>query len=217
MATRSLHDKPFSLACEENQAPIFAVVAPLFAKARQVLEIGSGTGQHAVYFANRLPHLIWQTSDVPAQLPGIRLWLAEARLPNLPEPLSLDVTGDWPAGPFDGVFSANTAHIMGLPEVGRMFLGVGQILAAGTSFALYGPFSDGGRQTSESNARFDASLKARDPRMGVRDLDDLRALAARAGLELRADHPMPVNNRTLVWCRCDSAGSRTHPATRPEG
>ncbi|WP_295447233.1 DUF938 domain-containing protein [uncultured Thiodictyon sp.] len=215
MATRSLHDKPFSLACEENQAPIFAVVGPLFAKARRVLEIGSGTGQHAVYFANRLPHLIWQTSDVPAQWPGIRLWLAEAQLPNLPEPLSLDVTDDWPAGPFDGVFSANTAHIMGLPEVGRMLLGVGQILASGAPFALYGPFSDGGRHTSESNARFDASLKARDPRMGVRDLGDLRALAARAGLELRADHPMPVNNRTLVWCRCNAAGSQTNPATRP--
>jgi len=216
MATRSLHDKPFSLACEENQAPVLAVIGPLFAKARRVLEIGSGTGQHAVYFANRLPHLIWQTGDVQAQLPGIRLWFAEAQLPNLPEPLSLDVTGDWPAGPFDGVFSANTAHIMGLPEVGRMFRGVGQILAPGAPFALYGPFSDGGRHTSESNARFDASLKARDPRMGVRDLDDLRVLADRADLELCADHPMPVNNRTLVWYRCHSAGSRTNPATRPE-
>ena len=215
MATRSLHDKPFSLACEENQAPILAVVGPLFAKARRVLEIGSGTGQHAVYFATRLPHLIWQSSDVSAQLPGIRLWLAEAQRPNLPEPLSLDVTGDWPAGPFDGVFSANTAHIMGAPEVVQMFLGVGRLLAPGGAFALYGPFSDGSRHTSESNARFDASLKARDPRMGVRDLDDLRVLADRAGLELRADHPMPVNNRTLVWCRGNAAGSQTNPATRP--
>jgi len=213
MATRTLHDKPFSLACEENQAPILAVVGPLFGRARRVLEIGSGTGQHAVYFATRLPHLIWQTSDVPANLPGIRLWLAEAQLPNLPEPLSLDVIGDWPAGPFDGVFSANTAYIMGESEVGRLFRGVGQILAPGAPFALYGPFSKGGQHTSESNARFDASLKARDPRMGVRDLDDLRALADRAGLELRADHPMPVNNRTLVWCRCNSAGAQTNPAT----
>jgi hypothetical protein len=207
MATGPLHDKPFSPACEENQAPILAVIGPLFAQARRVLEIGSGTGQHAVYFATRLPHLIWQTSDVPAQLPGIRWWLAEAQRPNLPEPLSLEVTGDWPAGPFDGVFSANTAHIMGMSAVGRMFLGVGQVLAPGAPFALYGPFSEGGQHTSESNARFDASLKARDPRMGVRDLDDLRVFAERAGLALRTDHPMPVNNRTLVWCRCDAAGA----------
>ena len=215
MATDAFHDKPFSLASEENKAPILAVIEPLFAKARRVLEIGSGTGQHAVHFAARLPHLTWQTSDVPVHLPGIRMWLAEAQLPNLPDPLSLDVTGDWPAGPFDGVFSANTAHIMAAPEVALMFLGVGRILAPDGSFALYGPFSDGGRHTSESNARFDASLKARDPRMGVRDLDDLRALADRAGLELRADHPMPVNNRTLVWCRCNAAGSQTNRATGP--
>jgi hypothetical protein len=102
---------------------------------------------------------------------------------------------------------------MGAPEVARMFLGLGRILAPGAPFALYGPFSDGGRHTSESNARFDASLKARDPRMGVRDLDDLRALADRASLELSADHPMPVNNRTLVWCRRSPAGSGTTRAT----
>jgi hypothetical protein len=212
MTKDRFRDKPFSPACEENRAPILAVVGPLFAQARRVLEIGSGTGQHAVYFAARLPHLIWQTSDVPAHLPGIRLWLAEAQLPNLPEPLTLDVTGDWPAGPFDGAFSANTAHIMGVPEVALMFEGLGRILAPGAPFALYGPFSDGGRHTSESNARFDASLKARDPRMGVRDLDDLRTLADRAGLGLGADLPMPVNNRTLVWRRRDAAGPGTDRA-----
>ncbi|WP_295585862.1 DUF938 domain-containing protein [uncultured Lamprocystis sp.] len=193
--------KPFAESCVENQAPIFAVIAPLFAQARRVLEIGSGTGQHAVYFAARLPHLTWQTSDVAAHLPGIRLWLAEAQLPNLPDPLSLDVTGDWPPGPVDGVFSANTAHIMGEPEVALMFRGVGRLLAPGALFALYGPFSDGGRHTSASNARFDAALRAQDPRMGVRDLDALRRLADQAGLDLIADHPMPVNNRTLVWQR----------------
>ena len=206
MTKEAFRNKPFSLACEENRAPILAVLEPLLAKASRILEIGSGTGQHGVYFAARLPHLIWQTSDVPAHLPGIRMWLEEAQLPNLPEPLSLDVSGDWPPGPFDGVFSANTAHIMGLPEVARMLLGVGRILAPEAPFALYGPFSEGGRHTSESNARFDASLKARDPRMGVRDLDDLRALADRAGLELRADLPMPVSNRTLVWYRRTAIG-----------
>jgi len=199
MLDDSLLDKPYSEACDENKEPILAVIAPLFTAARQVLEIGSGTGQHAVWFAAHLPHLRWQTSDVPEYLPGIRQWLAQACLPNLPPPLSLNVGGDWPAGPVDGVFSANTSHIMGKSDVALLFRGVARVLAPGGVFALYGPFRCGGRHTSESNARFDAWLKARHPRMGVRDVDDLRRLADAAGLDLIADHAMPVNNRTLVW------------------
>lgn len=198
-------NKPYSEACDQNKAPILAVIAPLFQGMSHVLEVGSGTGQHAVHFAAALPHLTWQTSDVPANLPGIRLWLAEAALPNLPPPIPLDVLGDWPAGPFDGVFSANTAHIMGEPEVAAMFLGVGRVLTLGRSFALYGPFSVAGRHTSESNARFDAALRARDPRMGVRDLEHLKHLGERSGLRLVDDVPMPVNNRTLIWERVASS------------
>lgn len=112
MFSRMSRDRPYAQACDENQAPILAVIAPLFASARRVLEIGSGTGQHAVYFAAWLPHLVWQTSNVPAHLPGIRLWLAEAQLPNLPAPLGLDVTGDWPTAPVDGVFSGNTGSFV---------------------------------------------------------------------------------------------------------
>ncbi|MGE5155408.1 MAG: DUF938 domain-containing protein [Bdellovibrio bacteriovorus] len=192
-------NKPYSEACDQNKAPILAVIASLFREASRVLEVGSGTGQHAVHFAAALPHLTWQTSDVPGNLPGIRLWLDEARLPNLPAPLALDVLGDWPRGPFDGVFSANTAHIMGQGEVAAMFQGVGGVLVPGGHFALYGPFRIAGRHTSESNARFDAALRARDPRMGVRDLDDLQRLGERSGLRLIDDVPMPVNNRTLIW------------------
>jgi len=199
MLDDSFPNKPYSEACEENKEPILAVIAPLFSTARRVLEIGSGTGQHAVWFGAHLPHLVWQTSDVPASLPGIRQWLAQACLPNLPPPLSLDVAGDWPVGPVDGVFSANTAHILGKSDVALLFRGVGRVLAPGAPFALSGPFRYDRRHTSESNARFDAWLKARHPRMGVRDLDDLRQLADTAGLDLVADHPMPVNNRTLVW------------------
>lgn len=199
-------DKPYSQSCDENKAPILAVIGPLFREVHRVLELGSGTGQHGVHFAAALPHLTWQTSDIPANLPGIRLWLADAALPNLPAPIALDVLDDWPTGPFDGAFSANTAHIMGEPEVAAMFLGLGRVLAPGGRFALYGPFRIGGRHTSESNARFDASLRARDPRMGVRDLDDLQRQAERAGLQLIDDVPMPVNNRTLIWAKTMGAG-----------
>jgi cyclopropane fatty-acyl-phospholipid synthase-like methyltransferase len=198
-------NKPYSEACDENKIPILEVIEPLFRGSRSLLEIGSGTGQHAVYFAAALPGLTWQTSDSLAHLPGIRLWLEEAGLPNLPPPLALDVTGNWPTGPYDGVFSANTAHIMGKEEVSAMFRGVGRVLAPGGRFPLYGPFSRGGRHTSESNARFDAWLRARDPRMGVRDLDDLRRLGEECGLELVQDVPMPVNNRTLIWERVTSS------------
>ena len=134
-------NKPYSEACDENKAPILAVIAPLFQQAACVLEVGSGTGQHAVHFAAALPHLTWQTSDVPFNLPGIRLWLAEAGLPNLPPPLPLDVLGDWPTGPFDGVFSANTAHIMGEPEVAALFAGVGRVLAPGGRIRPLRPLS----------------------------------------------------------------------------
>lgn len=197
-------DKPFSPACEENKVPILAVIGPLFEDCNTVLEIGSATGQHAVYFAGHLPWLRWQTSDQPAHLPGIRLWLAEARLDNLPEPLALDVTGTWPEGPFDAVFSANTAHIMSLPEVAAMLRGVAQVLAPGGRFALYGPFSRGGRHTSDSNRDFDHWLRMRDPDSGVRDIDALEPLATEAGLILEADHAMPVNNRTLIWRRTET-------------
>ncbi len=194
-------DRPYSAACDENREPILGVIEPLFRNTKRILEIGTGTGQHAIYFAAAMPHLIWHTSDVEANLPGIQLWLREAALPNLAAPLTLDVNDTWPDAGFDGAFSANTAHIMSANEVAAMFRGVGRILAGGGSFALYGPFKVAGRHTSESNARFDDWLRARDPRMGVRDLEDLRLLGTENGLTLIADHQMPVNNRILVWRR----------------
>lgn len=194
-------EKPYAPACDENKAPILAVLRPRLANARDVLEIGSCTGQHAVHFAAALPHLVWQCSDQARYLPGMRLWLAEAALPNLPEPFVLDVDGLWPTGPYDAVFSANTAHIMHLDQVERMFGGVGRLLPPGGLFLLYGPFSEDGRHSSDSNVRFDASLKLTDPHSGVRDLTDLRRFAAAADLELVENLAMPVNNRTLVWQR----------------
>lgn len=192
--------KPYSEACDRNRDPIFAVIQPLLAARRAVLEIGSGTGQHAVYFAAKLPHLIWHTSDREMYHAGIQLWLDEAALENVRPPLSLDVTQTpWPAMTVDAVYSANTAHIMHWPEVEAMFAGVGGLLPAGGIFLLYGPFNDHGCYTSDSNRRFDEQLKSRDPLSGIRDAEALDRLAQQAQLQARGDVAMPANNRILWW------------------
>ncbi|MDJ0805812.1 MAG: DUF938 domain-containing protein [Gammaproteobacteria bacterium] len=194
-------DKPFAESCEENKQPILAVLERLFTGVRRVLEVGSGTGQHAVYFAGAMPHLYWQTSDREENHPGIRAWLADASLPNIGLPISLDVTETWPARTYDGVFSANTAHIMSWPEVQHFFQGVGQVLEPGGRFVLYGPCNFGGNYTSDSNRNFDHWLKERDPLSGIRNFEDLNRLAGEQGLRFLEDIEMPVNNRTLVWHR----------------
>jgi len=195
-------DKPFAPACERNRDPILAVLRPHFADRSRVLEIGSGTGQHAVHFAAAMPFLVWQTSDVAENLPGIRMWLDEAKLRNTPPPLVLDVDGtDWPAAPFDAIFSANTLHIMSWPEVERFFGALDAITTRDAKLAIYGPFNYGGAFTSASNAAFDESLKARAPHMGIRDIEAVDALARKAGFAMIDDVAMPANNRTLVWQR----------------
>ena len=171
------------------------MLSRVFAERRRVLEIGSGTGQHAAYFARALPHLTWQASDVSEHLPAIRMWGVE--------PIELDVDEAWPAVEADAAFSANTAHIMSWAQVERMMEQVGRLLPAGGLFALYGPFHYGGTPTSESNARFDAMLRARDPASGVRNFEDLRSLAQRCGLALVEDNAMPANNRLLVFRKQD--------------
>ncbi len=197
-------DKPFAPACERNREPILAVLRDCFADRRRVLEIGSGTGQHAVHFAAAMPWLQWQCSDRAEHLPGIRVWLDEAALANAPAPLALDVArGPWPAGGFDAVFSANTLHIMGWAEVEAFFAGVGRVLAGAEDgvLAVYGPFNYAGTYTSDSNRDFDAWLRARDPRSGLRDFEAVDALARAAGLRLVGDAAMPANNRCLFWRR----------------
>ncbi len=192
--------KPFSEACENNQAPILAILREAFSAVHSVLEIGSGTGQHAVYFARHLPHLNWQTSDLAANHSGIHAWLDEASLPNTRPPIALDVNANpWPVEAVDGIFTANTLHIISWPEVEQLFRGAGQALLPGGVMCVYGPFNYGGKFTAPSNARFDEWLKARDPASGVRDFEAVCALALRHGLTLVADHAMPVNNRTLVF------------------
>ena len=194
-------EQPFSAACERNREPIVAVLRDFFADRARVLEIGSGTGQHAAHFAAALPQLIWQTSEVAAHLPGIRLWLAEAQLPNTPEPLLFDVNQAWPDGPFDAIFSANTLHIMGWDEVVLLFAGLPAVMSPGALLTVYGPFNEGGRFSSAGNADFDAALRAADPRRGIRDIEAVDALAQAAGLVRIDDHAMPANNRCLTWQR----------------
>jgi cyclopropane fatty-acyl-phospholipid synthase-like methyltransferase len=194
--------KPRSPSCDRNQGPILEVLLQHFSQSKQVLEVGSGTGQHAVHFAAAMPWLSWQTADMADSLPGIRLWLEEAALPNLPPPLELDVNGPWPRGPYDAVFSANTLHIMGWPEVQNLFAALDGVIAQDAVLAVYGPFNYGGKFTSDSNAAFDVWLKERySQASGIRDFEAVNALAESIGLTLVADHAMPANNRTLVWTR----------------
>jgi SAM-dependent methyltransferase len=198
--TGATMDKPFAESCVQNRAPIVAVLRERLRDSRSVLEIGSGTGQHAVYFAPDLPHLVWQTSDRRENHPAIRAWLDEAALPNLLPPLALDVEGDpWPDRDYDAVFSANTAHIMHEAAVIAMFEGVGRVLNPGGLFLLYGPFNVDGRYTAQSNADFDAMLRSRDPGMGVRDTAWLDRLAAAADMQAEAAVEMPADNRIQVW------------------
>jgi hypothetical protein len=194
--------KPFSEACERNQGPILEVLREAFADRKKVLEIGSGTGQHAVHFARHLPHLTWQPSDRAGNLPDIRQWLEEARLDNVLAPLQLDVNDDpWPETGADAVFSANTLHIMSWAEVQTVFARLGGSAPSHSVLAIYGPFSYAGRHTSESNARFDLILRAHDAQSGIRNVEDVDALARTQGFVLANDYAMPANNRTLVWRR----------------
>ena len=194
--------RPFSQACKNNRAPILAVLEAAFAKASRVLEIGSGTGQHAVHFAPRLPHLVWQPSDLPHNLPGICAWCEALPAPNLRLPVELDVTtAHWGVAEVDAVFSANTLHIMPWAAVVALFAGLPRVLASGGTLAIYGPFNYDGQYTAASNERFDAWLRQTAVHQGIRDFEAVAALAVDAGLELLEDHVMPANNRLLVWRR----------------
>ncbi len=202
---------PDAPACERNREPILEVLLRHFRDRRDVLEIGSGTGQHAVYFAAAMPWLHWHSSDRAQSLPGIRLWLDEAQLTNTSLPVELDVVrGPWPRagapdGRFDAAFSANTLHIMGWAEVEAFFAGLDGALADDALLVVYGPFNYDGAYTSDSNREFDGWLKARDARSGIRDFEAVDRLAAGIGLRLVEDVAMPANNRTLVWRRDPTA------------
>ncbi|HEY0767704.1 MAG TPA: DUF938 domain-containing protein [Steroidobacteraceae bacterium] len=191
-----------SEACERNKGPILEVLKSAFAASHSVLEVGSGTGQHAVHFAAHLPHLSWQPSDLGEDLTPLAERIRLEGPANLRPPITLDVREHpWRVARVDGVFSANTLHIMAWSAVRDFFRGVSGALEAPGVLCVYGPFRYQGRYTSDSNAEFDAQLKARDPVSGIRDFEALDALARAQGLVLAADHAMPANNRTLLWCR----------------
>jgi cyclopropane fatty-acyl-phospholipid synthase-like methyltransferase len=206
-----------SEACERNKGPILEVLARELAAHHAVLEIGSGTGQHAVHFARHLPHLSWQPSEVSEQQPALAERIRLEGPANLCAPIVLDVRSlPWPArsarAAFDAVFTANTLHIMGWESVADFFRGAGGLIAAGGVLCVYGPFRYRGRYTSDSNAEFDAWLRARDPLSGIRDFEALDALARAQRLTLTADHAMPANNQTLVWRAAGVAASRSPAA-----
>ena len=201
-------EKPFSPSCERNREPILQVLRQYFVGSRHVLEIGSGTGQHAVHFAAAMPHLIWQASDREEYLAGVQSWLDEAGLANTPSPLALDVAqSEWPTIRVDGVFTANTLHIMSWAEVEQFFARLPAVLDEHAILAVYGPFNVDGQFSSPSNAEFDQWLKQRGAHMGIRDLAEVDALAAAAGLARIANHEMPANNRCVIWQRV--AGTAT--------
>lgn len=198
-------EKPDAPSCLRNREPILRVLRDHFPDRRNVLEFGSGTGQHAIYFAAAMPHLIWQTSDRMESLAGIQAWLDETDLPNTPAPLVLDVMGAWPTQRYDAIFSANTLHIMSWNAVERVFARLPEVMTGDAMLVVYGPFNYGGRFTSESNAAFDRWLKQSGVHQGIRDFEAVDTLAGKAGLKLLEDRAMPSNNRCLVWRRCASA------------
>jgi hypothetical protein len=198
--------RPYARSAERNTDPILGVLRQHFGDRKRVLEIGSGTGQHAVRFAAAFPGAAWQPSDLAENLPGIRMWVDEARLPNLLPPLPLDVNGPWPAGRYDAAFTANTLHIMGWEEVQKLFTGLDGVLEHGALLAVYGPFNYGGTFTSDSNRAFDESLRRNSAVSAIRDFEAVDGLARSIGLQLVADHAMPANNHMPVWQR--GAGER---------
>ncbi len=193
---------PFSEACERNKGPILEVLRMAFADRSRVLEIGAGTGQHAVHFARHLPHLRWQPTDRDDNLAGLAARVEAEGPPNLEPPVALDVLrGPWPPLAADAAYSANTLHIMSWPAVVAMFAGLTRVLDAGALLAIYGPFSDGGKFAAPSNAEFDRSLRERDPESGVRDFEAVDGLARQGGFRRVEDHAMPANNRLILWRR----------------
>jgi cyclopropane fatty-acyl-phospholipid synthase-like methyltransferase len=190
----------FSESCERNKEPILQVLKVELAAARSVLEIGSGSGQHALFLAENLPHLQWQPSERAALVEDLRLNLVDSALTNLSEPLELDVRQmPWPQVKVSAVFSANTLHIMAIEAVAQFFAGVGSVLRTGGKLCVYGPFRYQGEFTTESNAAFDRSLKEADPQRGLRDFELLDQWANQQGMQLLKDHQMPSNNQLLVW------------------
>lgn len=196
-------EKPYSAACDRNKDAILEVLKQTIQPTdRRLLEIGSGTGQHAVYLAPFFPQLEWFPTELSANLAGMNLWFNEARIPNIQKPTRLDVSkDDFPKLKFDVVFTANTLHIMHWKDCKSFMKLLGHRLREDSRAIFYGPFKYNGEFTSPSNAEFDLSLKSRDPLSGIRNFEDINANMIKNGFELLEDHEMPANNRMLVFNR----------------
>lgn len=200
-----MREKRYAEYAERNAEPILEILRDEFRHCTDVLEIGSGTGQHAVRIASALDHLQWQTSDLDENHESIRAWISDSGLRNVRDPWLLDVTrADVHAASFDGVFSANTAHIMSFDAVILMFAVVGKALRPNGVFCLYGPFRKSGEFNTESNAAFDTNLRSRDPAMGIRDLEKLDGLASKHGMQRTNLYAVPSNNLVVVWQKSES-------------
>jgi cyclopropane fatty-acyl-phospholipid synthase-like methyltransferase len=196
-------EKPFSPACERNQQPILEVLKQVIDEQdRRLLEIGSGTGQHAVFMAPHFPQVQWYPTDVQVNLKGINRWLEEARVPNIQKPQRVEIGKDeLPKLKFDVIFTANTFHIMHWKEVKSLIKQFGGRLREGARVVIYGPFKYGGNFTTQSNEEFDLSLKAKDPMSGIRSFEDVNNNMIKNGFELVMDVAMPANNQMLVYRR----------------
>jgi len=196
-----MYELPYSDACERNKGPILDALMEVLPVEGSILEIGSCTGQHVVFFAPAFPGLTWQPSDRLEYLSGLNTRVQQEGTPAILRPIELDVLGAWPDQLFHGTYSANTAHIMSWPAVKAMFACVGQVLLPGGVFCLYGPFRTKQGHTARSNEEFDLNLRRRDPAMGIRDLEALEKLAQSAQMRLRETRAMPANNLMLVFRR----------------
>ena len=197
-----MNAKPSAPAAARNSAAILGVLASELAPAQSLLEIGSGTGQHAVTFAGALPHIAWHTSDLAENHAAVRAWLADAGLPNVTGPEELDMrTASAESATYDAVYSSNTAHIMDFDAVRRMFGFVATALRDNGVFLLYGPFRQHGEFNTESNATFHGTLRAANPEMGLRDLESLDEMAKEGGMSRERLYTMPSNNHLVVWRR----------------
>ncbi len=193
--------KPFAPAAEENRDAILSVLRQIFKHTKTVLEIGSGTGQHAAFFSQQLPHLDWQSSDKHEMLAGIRMWINDTNSQNALMPIELDVNLAWPQQCYQGAYAANIAHIMHWYEIEALFSGLDRVLTDAGIFCLYGPFNSNGKYTSKSNRHFDQWLKNRDPESGIRNKNDLDQLALKNNLQISTEYEMPANNKILCWRR----------------
>lgn len=201
-------DLHFSEACERNKVPILEILKQVLPREGSILEIGSCTGQHIVFFAPEFPNLKWQPSDQEEYLPGLLARIEVEGSDNILPSIALDVLGNWPQRVYDAAYSANTAHIMGWTAVRAMFGGVAAHLEAGGVFCLYGPFNHNGAFTSPSNENFDRQLRARNPEMGIRDTSDLASLAECHHMTLERAFPLPANNQVLLFRKSNDPDSR---------